>query len=190
MGKLVILKLGEGEFQQGFPVILQISDDNVRPSLEITGKLPPNPEIAKDYYQWQSIYRNFKLPSRVKGLPKYITQTSSLEEFQEKIDEFIDSFNIWLTAESFRPICDKLLEKLTPEDDIRILIQTKNFQLQKMPWHLWDLLERYPKAEIALSAPNYEQIDKNQISNDKVKILAILGHSEGIDTQADREILE
>ena len=190
MGKLVILKLGEGEFKQGFPVILQISDDNVRPSLEITGKLPPNPEIAKDYYQWQSIYRNFKLPSRVKGLPKYITQTSSLEEFQEKIDEFIDSFNIWLTAESFRPICDKLLEKLTPEDDIRILIQTKNFQLQKMPWHLWDLLERYPKAEIALSAPNYEQIYKNKISDDKVKILAILGHSEGIDTQADREILE
>ena len=190
MGKLVILKLGEGEFQQGFPVILQISDDNVRPSLEITGKLPPNPEIAKDYYQWQSIYRNFKLPSRVKGLPKHITQTSSLEEFQEKIDEFIDSFNIWLTAESFRPICDKLLEKLTPDDDIRILIQTKNFQLQKMPWHLWDLLERYPKAEIALSAPNYEQIYKNKISDDKVKILAILGHSEGIDTQADREILE
>ncbi len=190
MGKLVILKLGEGEFKQGFPVILQISDDNVRPSLEITGKLPPNPEIAKDYYQWQSIYRNFKLPSRVKGLPKHITQTSSLEEFQEKIDEFIDSFNIWLTAESFRPICDKLLEKLTPEDDIRILIQTKNFQLQKMPWHLWDLLERYPKAEIALSAPNYEQIYKNKISDDKVKILAILGHSEGIDTQADREILE
>jgi len=190
MGKLVILKLGEGEFQQGFPVILQISDDNVRPSLEITGKLPPNPEIAKDYYQWQSIYRNFKLPSRVKGLPKHITQTSSLEEFQEKIDEFIDSFNIWLTAESFRPICDKLLEKLTPEDDIRILIQTKNFQLQKMPWHLWDLLERYPKAEVALSAPNYEQIYKNKISDDKVKILAILGHSEGINTQADREILE
>ncbi|MDY6901471.1 MAG: CHASE2 domain-containing protein [Cyanobacteriota bacterium] len=190
MGKLVILKLGEGEFQQGFPVILQISDDNVRPSLEITGKLPPNPEIAKDYYQWQSIYRSFKLPSRVKGLPKHITQTSSLEEFQEKIDEFIASFNIWLTADSFRPICEKLLEKLTPEDDIRILIQTKNFQLQKMPWHLWDLLERYPKAEIALSAPNYEQIDKNQISNDKVKILAILGHSEGIDTQADRKILE
>lgn len=190
MGKLVILKLGEGEFQQGFPVILQISDDNVRPSLEITGKLPPNPEIAKDYYQWQSIYRSFKLPSRVKGLPKHITQTSSLEEFQEKIDEFKVNFNIWLTADSFRPICDKLLEKLTPENDIRILIQTKNFQLQKMPWHLWDLLERYPKAEIALSAPNYEQIVKNKISDDKVKILAILGHSEGIDTQADREILE
>jgi hypothetical protein len=28
--------------------------------------------------------------------------------------------------------------------------------LQKLPWHLWDLLERYPKAQIALSAPSYE----------------------------------
>ena len=60
MGKLVILKLGEGNFEQGFPVTLQIGDENVRPSVEITGALPPNPEILRDDYRWQAIYRNLR----------------------------------------------------------------------------------------------------------------------------------
>ncbi|MEO1373003.1 MAG: CHASE2 domain-containing protein [Cyanobacteria bacterium J06635_10] len=190
MGKLVILKLGEGDFKQGFPVTLQIGDENARPSVEITGKLPPNPDIPGNYYRWQSIYRDLRLPSRVKGLPKQTTQTPTLDECQQATEKFKVNFNTWLNADSFRPIREKLLEKLTPEDDIRILIQTKELRLQKLPWHLWDLLERYPKAEIALSAPSYEQVNKAQITGNKVKILAILGNSEGIDTQTDREILE
>ncbi|MEM9925801.1 MAG: CHASE2 domain-containing protein [Cyanobacteria bacterium P01_D01_bin.50] len=190
MGKLVILKLGEGDFEQGFPVTLQISDENARPSVEITGKLPPNPDIPGNYHRWQSIYRDLRLPSRVKGLPKQATQTPTLEECQQATENFKINFNTWLNSDSFRPIREKLLEKLTPGDDIRILIQTKELRLQKLPWHLWDLLERYPKAEIALSAPSYEQVNKAQTSSDKVKILAILGNSEGIDTQTDRNILE
>lgn len=190
MGKLVILKLGEGDFEQGFPVTLQIGDENARPIVEITGKLPPNPDIPGNYHRWQSIYRDLRLPSRVKGLPKQTTQTPTLEECQQVTEKFKVNFNTWLSADSFRPIREKLLEKLTPEDDIRILIQTKELRLQKLPWHLWDLLERYPKAEIALSAPIYEQVNKAQTSSDKVKILAILGNSEGIDTQTDRNILE
>ncbi|MEO1432929.1 MAG: CHASE2 domain-containing protein [Cyanobacteria bacterium J06633_8] len=190
MGKLVILKLGEGDFEQGFPVILQIGDENARPSTEITGKLPPNPEITKDYLRWQSIYRHLRLPSRIKGISKQVHRTPTLEECQQATEEFKLHFNNWLTSDCFRTIREKLLEKLTSEDDIRILIQTKDLRLQKLPWHLWDLLERYPKAEIALSACSYEQVNKTEFTNDKVKILAILGNSEGIDTQTDRNILE
>ena len=95
-----------------------------------------------------------------------------------------------MPADSFHPIREKWLEKLAPGDDIRILIQTKDLRLQKLPWHLWDLLERYPKAEIALSAPIYEEVSRIATTNERVKILAILGDSQGIDTQADRAILE
>ena len=190
MSKLVILKLGEGDFEQGFPVILQIGDENARPSTEITGKLPPNPEITNDYLRWQSIYRNLRLPSRVKGISKQVHRTPTLEECQQATEDFKIRFNNWLTYDSFRPIREKLLEKLKSEDDIRILIQTKDLRSQKLPWHLWDLLERYPKAEIALSACSYEQVNKIQFTNEEVKILAILGNSEGIDTQTDRNILE
>ncbi|MEH2118601.1 MAG: hypothetical protein V7K46_10540 [Nostoc sp.] len=61
--------------------------------------------------------------------------------------------------------------------------------LQKLPWHLWDLPERYPKAEIALSAPPYEQVNRITTTSDKVKILAILGNSQGINTKADQALL-
>ncbi|MEH2456572.1 CHASE2 domain-containing protein [Nostoc sp.] len=189
MGKLVILKLGEGNFEQGFPVTLQIGDENVRPSVEITGALPPNPEILRDYYRWQSIYRNLRLPSRPIGLPKELKQAASLEDCQQVTEEFKIRFNTWLAADSFRPIREKWLEKLMPADNIRVLLQTKDLRLQKLPWHLWDLLERYPQAEIALSAPAYEQVNRITTTSDKIKILAILGNSQGIDTKADQALL-
>ncbi|MCC5669524.1 CHASE2 domain-containing protein [Nostoc sp. CHAB 5784] len=189
MGKLVILKLGEGNFEQGFPVTLQIGDENVRPSVEITGALPPNPEILRDYYRWQSIYRNLRLPSRPIGLHKELKQAPSLEDCQQVADEFKARFNTWLASDSFRPIREKWLEKLMLADNIRVLLQTKDFRLQKLPWHLWDLVERYPQAEIALSAPAYEQVNRITTTYDKVKILAILGNSQGIDTKADQALL-
>jgi hypothetical protein len=43
VGKLVVFKLGDGNFEQGFPVTLQIGEDGDRPSTEITGKLPKAP---------------------------------------------------------------------------------------------------------------------------------------------------
>ncbi|MEH2273338.1 MAG: CHASE2 domain-containing protein [Nostoc sp.] len=189
MGKLVILKLGEGNFEQGFPVTLQIGDENARPSVEITGALPPNPEIPRDYYRWQSIYRNLRLPSRPIGLPKEDNQVSTLEDCQRATEEFKVRFNTWLASDSFRPIREKWLEKLMFADNIRVLLQTKDLQLQKLPWHLWDLLERYPQAEIALSAPAYEQVNRITTTSDKVKILAILGNSQGINTKADQALL-
>ncbi|MEH2463024.1 CHASE2 domain-containing protein [Nostoc sp.] len=189
MGKLVILKLGEGNFEQGFPVTLQIGDENARPSVEITGALPPNPEIPRDYYRWQSIYRNLRLPSRPIGLPKEDNQAPTLEDCQQVTEEFKVRFNTWLASDSFRPIREKWLEKLMFADNIRVLLQTKDFQLQKLPWHLWDLLERYPKAEIALSAPAYEQVNRITTTSDKVKILAILGNSQGINTKVDQALL-
>ncbi len=191
MDKLIILKLGEGNFEQGFTVTLQIGDENVRPTVEITGELPPNPEILRDYHRWQSIYRNLRLPSRPIGLPKELNQVPSLEYCQQVSEEFKVSFNTWLASDSFRSIREKLLEKLMLADNIRMLLQTKDLRLQKLPWHLWDLLERYPQAEIALSAPAYEQVNLNRITttSDKVKILAILGNSQGIDTKADQALL-
>ena len=189
MNKLVILKLGEENLETGFAITLQIGEENTRPTVEITGNLPANPEISCHYHHWQSIYRNLKLSSRPIGLPKTISP-NTLAECQQATDSFKVHFNNWLNADSFRPIREKFLEKLALEDNIRILLQTKDYQLQQLPWHLWDLLERYPKAEIALSSPVYEKTNKTSYIGEKVKILAILGNSTGIDTQTDRSLLE
>ena len=190
MDKLVILNVAEGNLETGFPITLQIGEENTRPTVEITANLPANPEISPHYHHWQSIYRNLKLSSRPIGLPKPTIAPNTLSECQQATDNFKVHFNNWLAADSFRPIREKFLEKLSLDDNIRILLQTKDFQLQQLPWHLWDLLEGYDKAEIALSSPVYEQTNRNTNIGQKVKILAILGNSQGIDTQTDRSVLE
>jgi CHASE2 domain-containing sensor protein len=190
VGKLVILKLGTGNFEQGFPVTMQIGDENARPVVEIIGELPPNQKIPCSYHRWQTIYKNIKLPVRPIGLPKQETPVSTIQECHKAAEELKAELNIWLQSESFRPIREKWLEKLLPSDNVRVLLQTKDLRLQKLPWHLWDLLERYPNTEIALSAPIYEQVIHISPPTSAVKILAILGNSGGIDTQSDRLLME
>ncbi len=101
-----------------------------------------------------------------------------------------DRFNGWLQSASFRAIREKWLEKLGSEDVIRVILQVETPLLQKLPWHLWDLMERYSNAEIAFSAPVYEQVARPTIATGKVSVLAILGNSKGIDVQSDRALLE
>ncbi|MBE9199445.1 MULTISPECIES: CHASE2 domain-containing protein [unclassified Nodularia (in: cyanobacteria)] len=190
MSKLVVLKLGTGSFEAGFPVTLQIGDENVRPVVEITGELPPDSDIPLCYHQWQSIYCQLKFSGRPIGIPKRSPQTPSLVDCEKAGDVLKFHLNTWLSSTSFRPIREKLLEKLLPSDQIRILLQTNDLRLQKLPWHLWDLLERYPQAEIALSAPCYEQVSRNSPPQLQVKVLAILGNSQGIDIQTDSQLLK
>jgi CHASE2 domain-containing sensor protein len=190
VNKLVILKLGTGSFEAGFPVTLQIGEENVRPIVEITGELPPNPEIPLFYHQWQSIYRQLKFSGRPIGIPKQLTRTASFQDCEKAADTLRLHFNTWLLSPSFCSIREKWLEKLQPENNIRVLLQTNDLRLQKLPWHLWDLLERYPQVEIALSAPSYEQVNYKSPPQSQVKVLAILGNSQGIDIQKDSQLLQ
>ncbi|NEP58117.1 MAG: CHASE2 domain-containing protein [Symploca sp. SIO2G7] len=194
MGKLVILKLGDGNFEQGFTVTLQMGEDGQLFSLEITGKLPPAPEIRQYYSGWVQSYEGLGLRSRLEKPTAQITNVSlkSLKENCLNAAQVLRvRFNRWLRSEPFDPIREKLLEQLIPADEIRLVIQTENIWLRKLPWHLWDLCDRYPKIEIAISALNVQkQDDLPDAVTDKVKILAIIGNSTGINIQADRQLLE
>jgi hypothetical protein len=190
VGKLVVLKLGDGSFEQGFSVTLQIGDESARPSTEVAGILPANVEILQAYQQWQLAYRQLGMRSRLSALSGQVTNVSTREDCNRAAQILRDSLNRWLTTEPFRVIREKLLEKLSPSNEIRMVLQTKDLQLQRLPWHLWDFFERYPKAEAALSAPIYEWSGQTWQTSGKVRILAILGNSSGINVQADRVLLE
>ncbi|MEG4595376.1 AAA family ATPase [Microcoleus sp. F8_C2] len=191
MGKLVILKLGGGNFEQGFPVTLQIGEEGSRPYAELTGNLPPAPQLPERYTQWRSTYRNLNLSVRLEKPKKQTTQVSITQPCTDAAKVLKDSLNEWLNSETFRPVKEGLLKKLQPSEVIRLIIQTEEFQHQQFPWHLWEiLLEDYTKAEVALSAPQYDRVAVPETPRKTVKILAILGNSEGIDVQADRAMLE
>ncbi|MEH2350689.1 MAG: CHASE2 domain-containing protein [Nostoc sp.] len=190
MGKLVVLKFGEGSFEQGFAVTLQIGEEHERATTEITGKLPSFPEMPLYYSHWQSSYRQIGNRYRLHADKMQVTNVSMIQDCENTSHILRARFNTWLRAEEFRPLREKWLERLLSTEEVRVILQTENSQLQLLPWHLWDLLERYPKAEIALSSPSYDRIHKPRTLNPLVNILAIVGNSQGIDTQADQALLQ
>jgi branched-chain amino acid transport system substrate-binding protein len=72
-------------------------------------------------------------------------------------------------------------------ESARLIFQTQDELLRKLPWHLWDLFERRPNAEFSISAKYALQTPDLKRP---VKILAILGGNEGIDTTEDLDILK
>ncbi|MBW4492423.1 MAG: pentapeptide repeat-containing protein [Oscillatoria princeps RMCB-10] len=191
-GKLVILNLGQGDFNTGFPVTLQIGTEGEPPSTQKPGYLPPAPKIPETYTGWQSIYHNLDTPWRISVSPTQKTNISPIEDCRESAQILTDSLNSWLNSEEFRPIKDVLLRKLDPSEEIRLILQTENNLAHRLPWQLWDFFENYPKAEIALSAPEYDRAEKSppDIPRTKVRILAILGNSANIDIEKDRQLIK
>ncbi|MEH2071494.1 MAG: CHASE2 domain-containing protein [Nostoc sp.] len=193
MGKLVVLKL-DGDLELGVRVTLEIGEDGKRPNIETSGHLPPNLKIAKAIDEWRSAYCNLG-NGRIKA--KKIIYDGSISQgrndFQNKACELRSHLNHWLESESFWRIREKLLKYLMPNEEVRVLIRTASMQLEKLPWHLWDLLDRdYTKAEVALSVPESEQVTRLQTSTyrHKINILAILGDKAGIDIDKDCELLK
>lgn len=193
MGKLVVIKL-DGDFQhQEVRVMLEIGLEGDRPWIELPGKLPRSPELSTQLYDWVEKYRNIGEPSRRIKTKKIIYDggiEKRIEECCEAAKALNDRFNDWLESPQFRDCDRRLREELSREDEIRVLIRTEDRQLQKLPWHLWGFFDRYIKAELALSPPSVQGLNSLKVSKQKVKILAILGHDEGIKTEVDRQILE
>ena len=104
MGKLVIIKLGGGNFEQGFPVTLQIGEEGSRPSAEMTGQLPPAPKLREIYTQWRSTYRSLTLSPRLEKPKNQKTQVSITQPCTDAAKILKDSLNQWLNSEAFRPV--------------------------------------------------------------------------------------
>lgn len=188
---IVALKITEGNFTTGFSVILQISKEGLPSELEISSQLPAAPHIPQQYNSWQKAYLALDLSARLESNKAFISNYSHSENCDRAATKLLTSINNWLDAASFRNLKERFLSKLNPIDEVRILIQTENIQLQCLPWHLVNWFESYTKAEVALSKPFYVK-DKQNVINLKpqVRILAIIGNSQGINTSQDRYVLE
>ena len=192
MKKLVVLKL-DGDFNRGFSVSLEIGDDGKRGDVELSDnklKLPPIPHLPDIYQDWCRSY--FSLDGyRIKIKKEQISNvkfTSLKEDCRKKAAYIKLNFTNWLKADSFRRIKEECLIHLSPTDEIRFIIRTTEFQLRKLPWHLWDLFDSYPDAEIALSCFSARRFTRNY--RNQVRILIVLGNSEGINVADDNKFLK
>ncbi|GAX41122.1 hypothetical protein NIES4075_20910 [Tolypothrix sp. NIES-4075] len=206
MSKLVVLNLGRGDLKRGFPsVTVQLWEEGNPIAMQFTGSLPPASSLWQLYRRWQLLYQllyEALYPSL--GWRKYVNKEDEEIEIDEEdvtnissvdflnlCDDLSQGINTWLKSEAFRNIDQKLRTTLDPDDEIRVVLATEDEEVKRLPWHLWDLFEDYESSIVGISAAEIERVKplpKNP--GDKLRILAIIGNSEGIDVQKDRAILE
>ncbi len=194
MDKLVVLKL-DGDLHQGFRVNLEVGKQEQLPEIETCGYLPKSPELAHCLTQhWHHQYRSLGSPARLKA--KRVLYDGSpnkkLAACQQSSLQLRGLFNQWLNSEEFLPLDKRIRETLSRDEEIKVLVRSQDANLPKLPWHLWDLVERYPQAEVVMGSYHLERnkIATPVFNKGKLRVLAILGHSEGININADREYLE
>jgi CHASE2 domain-containing sensor protein len=193
--KLVTLSLGNGDLYRGFETVtVRLSQPSDPRPMQWISALPAQPELGALYKQWQFLYsallqrlnRSTRLEIAAEG-----TTNVSESEFDELCVKLSLAINRWLNLGLFRDVTEKVRTELNKTDEIRFLIETSDNLLQRLPWHLWNFFEAYPRAEVGISAPEYKQsVVSSGFSRSKIRILAILGNSEGIDIDRDWEALK
>ena len=206
MSKVVVLNLGAGNLQDGFPAVTsQLGESNCAYRMKFTASLPAAPEIAQLYRNWQSLYSAFYQPFLQFRSSEAIDEADDILEIEEgcitnvsEVDivslcnQISYSINAWLDSREFRKIDRQLRTHLGSSEEIRFIVETDDILLRRLPWHLWSFFEDYPSSEVAVSTYNYQKqqsIGKYAHKNN-VRILAIFGSSEGIDISQDRLFLE
>ena len=190
MGKLVVLKIISGDWERGFPVALQIGEEDRLPTTEQFGYLPGCARLVEHCEQWQQSYNDLPVLLRLDRPVAQETNISKPEKCLQAAGVLSHTLNHWLDSQSFRPLKERLLQKLPQSESIRFAIQTENLELQQLPWHLWQFFDEYSRAEVVLSAPNLDAAEKRSKVKNRVRILAILGDSEKIDISQDRQFLD
>ena len=170
---------------------------------EIEGFLALMPvQLKTSLQQWQTTYHylaairsDIILSSQYRIKPKSVTVTSKIET----TNAVKNNLNNWLNSADleWRSILDGLISFANqfPHEEIQIIIDTQDINLCRLPWQEWDLFTQYyPQTEIAISLPTAKDITvatkKKIINSNKVRILLVVGKSDGINTQADLEIIK
>ncbi|KAB8330111.1 CHASE2 domain-containing protein [Scytonema tolypothrichoides VB-61278] len=209
MNRLVVLNLGQGNLYEGFPVVTAyIGEADNLYQMKFSANLPAAREIPELYHHWKSLYSAFYYRPFLRLGVQDIEEIDDTFEFEEDTvtniseveikdlcDQLYNCLNLWLNSVEFRKIEQQLRTHFKPSEEIRFIVETNDNLLRRLPWHVWNLFDDYPLAEVALSASEYQQpqkfpknIQKNQKSS--MRILAIFGNSQEIDISQDRIFLE
>lgn len=189
MTKRVVLRF-DGDLEQGFQVILEIGEERTLSFSEVTGALPPAPELASCLVDWQHHYRQLSASTRItlQQITVRTDATAHLQACRHSAQALQQHLSTWLASPLFQSVEKQLRESVDRTEFVRILLRTTDLRLHRLPWHHWEFIERYTHAELALSTPPTPEA-KPVSSGDNVRILAILGDRQGIDIERDRQLL-
>jgi CHASE2 domain-containing sensor protein len=189
MTKRAVLRF-DGDLEQGFQVTLEIGEDRTLSFADVTGSLPPAPELASCLADWQQHYRQLSAPTRI-ALQQITIRSDAVVHLQacrKSAQALQQHLHTWLESPSFQSVEKQLRESVDLTEPVRLLLRTTDQRLHRLPWHHWEFIERYTYAEMALSThPARTAETTNGVGN--VRVLAILGDRQGIDIERDRQLL-
>ncbi|EAW38489.1 ABC transporter substrate-binding protein [Lyngbya sp. PCC 8106] len=152
------------------------------------------------YSQWQYSYSQFEAVRQVSNRinPKKILKDSDAREMSSlQKKSVVESLNEWLNGQDsgWQPIRDELIAVLSylqkSGQEVRIFIDTDSSQLRRLPWQEWDLFKRrFPQAEVSIRLQTSRTKIQPIRQQNKVKVLAIIGKSDDINTQFDEEVIK
>ncbi|MBP5974554.1 CHAT domain-containing protein [Brasilonema sp. CT11] len=199
MSKSVVINLGNGDLNNGFPnVTARLWSSGKSLAQQFVGSLPPAPSLVQLLHNWQSNYKNICGRQQLRSLLIEEDDELQIDEdgltnvsvvsFDDVCQKIQRKINDWLKSSEFLNIERQLRSQLQPAEEIRVIIETDDNLIRRLPWHRWDFFNDYPRAEPALSQTEYKyrELSKLKLHRKKVRILAILGNSQGIDL--DKEI--
>ena len=200
---LVTLNFGTGSCERGFEsVTVQIWRAVQGERMQFTGTLPPAPELVEAYRQWQKLYLALQtagglrrwadaMPPSVAAFEIDETDLTnvSTEDLIKQGQQLSAVLNLWLSSSTFTPVEQQLRTYLQPTDIIQVIVQTVDPWLRRLPWHLWNFFDAYPAAEPALGSLHYRGVSAGAGARTRLRILAVLGNSQGIDVTQDQLLL-
>lgn len=180
MSRVVILKIGEGNFATGFSVTLEIRDNHrlIAPFAE--GKLVPNLDIADALQNYRRAYYHWvkSQPSLGITVPRSMITHAAVgdprDNLRQATQTLNDSLNEWLNSSYLSSIQNRILFHIGNQSEVRFFIQTTHFDLQQIPWECWNFLrDWWNDVEIALTIQRNPPIIN---LTPPINILVILGN--------------
>ncbi|MGD1914221.1 MAG: CHAT domain-containing protein [Rivularia sp. (in: cyanobacteria)] len=185
----VILGFGNGNLDLGCDrVTVEIRDEHDKLIARGNGSLPDSPQLWNLYNSWKSSFRS-RFGGRI-VIPQNSGSRSSMVEttLSECINQFPRDFNRWLNCDDFRPIEKLLRNHISLNATINFTVEAEDNQLRRLPWYLWEFFDDYHHAEPSLAFSKYESGRIGKSKRDNVRILVVIGDSQGINTEVDKKI--
>lgn len=180
MSRVVILKIGDGSFETGFSVTLEIRDNHLLIAPFAEGRLVPNLDIADALQNYRRAYYHWveSQPSLGITVPRSMITHAALGDPRDNLKKATktlkDSLNEWLNSSDMSSIQNHILFHIGTKSEVRFFIQTTHFDLQQIPWECWNFLHQWcPDVEIALTIQRNPPIIN---LTPPIKVLVILGN--------------
>jgi branched-chain amino acid transport system substrate-binding protein len=187
----VMLEIIGGSFDDGFTVMLRILEDGrIIQEYDNLPSLPTAPEMPRLYQEWQKISLNGS--RKLQAVPAQETNVTELESWKQSTRSLEEYCRTWFNHQEFRSLrdCIRADTKVITDASVPVIIKCpkQHELLHRIPWHVWDLFDRLPNAELTLFSRFGQQVSPLQAP---VKVLAIFGSSHGgLNLNGDQKALD